>query len=62
MSLFQSEKNSAVVGRPINEHGQAGCQRRESILFAKTDRLPERRSGDLATYRLYHHYYEDLLI
>ncbi len=36
--------------------------RRRSLVFERNDRLPEQRSGDKATHRLFHHYYEDLLM
>ena len=35
---------------------------RASLVFSGSDRLPTERKGDLAVHRLYHHYYEDLLM
>jgi len=62
MKSVESAPKWGKGSHPAHPNEQTAHGPRTSLLFTQTDRLPEQRSGDKSTHRLYHHYYEDLLM
>jgi len=62
--LFLSKLKNRRLRSESDARGETeiGVTRRASLVFSGRDRLPNERKGDLAVHRLYHHYYEDLLM
>lgn len=57
---------AAMAGRrPVARDAseiEVPSRRRTSLVFTERDRLPHERKGDQSAHRLYHHFYEDMLM
>ena len=58
---FASVAGRRTVARDASET-QVPSRRRTSLVFTEHDRLPNERKGDQSVHRLYHHFYEDMLM
>lgn len=50
-----------TVARDASE-AEVPSRRRTSLVLTERDRLPHERKGDQSAHRLYHHFYEDMLM
>jgi hypothetical protein len=62
VTSIRSQPKSIATRETMQTTDAAATGRRLSLVFVRDDRLPEERTGDKASHRLFHHYYEDLLM